>query len=259
MSDVGTNGDSLHCHVVRLSDSVTIIRGDCRACLPIEADAVISDPPYGIAYFHSGGGGQAIKLLGGAVNTARAKGFRGKDAMIHGDAQPFDPSPWLSFGIVALFGANHYSDKLPKSAKWLIWDKIVVPETYGKFSFADCEMAWTNQKGTARIYKHLWQGCRRAGESNKGGKLHPNRKPVELMMWTMDQCGVPEGATVLDPYMGSGTTGIACIRTGRNFIGIEIDAGHFETARKRLENELRQGVLPLEHNTANTRDKWRTR
>jgi len=232
--------------VVRLSDSVTIIQGDCLACLPIDADAVISDPPYGIGYFHSGGRG------GGTMRNpeaARAKAFQGKDAMIVGDNHAFDPRPWLQFKIVVLFGANHYSDKLPKSAKWLIWDKIVVPETYGKFSFADCEMAWTNQTGTARIYKHLWQGCRRAGESNKGGKLHPNRKPVELMMWTMDQCGVQEGTTVLDPYMGSGTTGIACIRTGRKFIGIEIDPAHFETARKRLENELRQGLLPLTHNS----------
>jgi DNA modification methylase len=66
----------------------------------------------------------------------------------------------------------------------------------------------------------------------------------------MEQARVPEGATVLDPYMGSGTTGIACIRTGRKFIGIEIDAGHFATARARLENELRQGLLPLKHNKA---------
>jgi site-specific DNA-methyltransferase (adenine-specific) len=223
-----------------------LINGDCLRCLPIEADAVISDPPYGISYFHSGGGGGTSRLHGGDANTAREKAFRGKDAMIAGDAQPFDPRPWLSFGIVALFGANHYSDKLPKSSKWLIWDKIVVPETYGKFSFADCEMAWTNQKGTARIYKHLWQGCRRAGESNKGGKLHPNRKPVELMMWTMDQCGVPEGATVLDPYMGSGTTGIACYETGRRFIGIEIDPKHYDTAVARIQKAMQQPQLDFE-------------
>lgn len=65
---------------------------------------------------------------------------------------------------------------------------------------------------------------------------------------------VPEGALVLDPYMGSGTTGIACIRTGRRFVGIEIDAGHFATARQRLENELRQGLLPLTHNKGVTVD-----
>jgi DNA modification methylase len=79
-------------------------------------------------------------------------------------------------------------------------------------------------------------------------RVHPAQKPVELLKWCMDQARVPEGATVLDPYMGSGTTGVACIRTGRKFIGIEIDAGHFATARKRLENELRQGMLPLEQN-----------
>jgi DNA modification methylase len=214
---------------------VRLICGDCLQCLPIEADACISDPPYGIGYYHSGGGF--------GYDTARAKSFGGKKNMITGDSKPFDPTPWLCFETVALFGANHYSDKLPASSKWLIWDKIVVPETYGKFSFADCEMAWTNQKGTARIYKHLWQGCRRAGESNKGGKIHPNRKPIELMMWAMDQCGVPEGATVLDPFMGSGTTGIACIRTGRKFIGVEIDPEHYANAVKRIQNELAQQVF----------------
>jgi site-specific DNA-methyltransferase (adenine-specific) len=242
------NGNSLHSLVVRLSDSVTLIHGNCLECLPIEADAVISDPPYGIGYFHSGGGGASSKLSGGPANTARAKSWSGKTAMIKNDDTPFDPAPWLKYPVVCLFGANHYSDALPRSAKWLIWDKIVVPETYGKFSFADCEMAWTNAKGTARIYKHMWQGCRRAGESNKEGKLHPNQKPIMLLQWVMEQTGVPSGATVLDPYMGSGTTGIACIRTGRKFIGIEIDAGHFATARARLENELRQGLLPLTHN-----------
>jgi DNA modification methylase len=79
---------------------------------------------------------------------------------------------------------------------------------------------------------------------------HPTQKPVRLMQWCMDQARIPEGATVLDPFMGSGTTAVACHRTGRKFIGIEKDARYFEIARKRLENELRQGLLPLTHNKA---------
>jgi site-specific DNA-methyltransferase (adenine-specific) len=142
---------------------------------------------------------------------------------------------------IVLFGANHFSARLPTSGKWLIWDKIVFPESYGKFSFSDCEIAWTNIKGAARIYKQLWQGCRRHGESNKEGKLHPNQKPIALMTWVMDEIKVPLGATVCDPYMGSGTTALACIRTGRKFVGIEKDPQHFETAVKRIRHEVSQG------------------
>jgi DNA modification methylase len=222
---------------------VRLINGDCLDVLPTlgRVDACVTDPPYGISYFHSGGGGGGI----GNPEAARAKAFFSKSDMITGDNIPFDPSHLLHFKKIVLFGANHYSDKLPKSAKWLIWDKIVVPETYGKFSFADCEMAWTNAKGTARIYKHLWQGCRRSGESNKGGKLHPNRKPVELMMWCMNQIGVEKDDVVLDPYMGSGTTCLACLRLGFSFIGIEIDPRYFKVAVARVQAAMRQQTLDL--------------
>jgi len=63
------------------------------------------------------------------------------------------------------------------------------------------------------------------------------------MAWLMDQAKVPIGATVLDPYMGSGTTGIACLRTGRNFVGIETDPEYFAAAVSRLEREINQGAL----------------
>lgn len=231
---------------------VTLYLGDCMDIAPKlqGVDALITDPPYGISYFHSGGGrvGPRHSLEGRNIETAKAKASSGKQAMIIGDDKPFDPAPWLQYRAVILWGGNHFSDKLPQNPKWLIWDKIVVPETYGKFSFADCEMAWTNQKGTARIYKQLWQGCRRAGESNVEGKLHPNQKPVMLMQWCMEQAKLADSCTVLDPYMGSGSTIIAAIRTGRRAIGIEIDPKHYEKALRRIKKELAQGSLSLGHN-----------
>lgn len=234
---------------ITIAPGVELYAGDCLEIAPTlrNIDAIISDPPYGISYFHSAVGGASSKLKGGAANTARAKSWRGKDAMIIGDDQPFDPTPWIQYPKVVLWGANHFSHRLPQSSKWLVWDKIVVPETYGKFSFADCEMAWTNQKGTARIYKQLWQGCRRAGESNAEGKLHPNQKPVALMQWCIEQANVPEGATVFDPYMGSGSTILAAIRTGRKAIGIEKDPKHFKTAVERIQREFDQGNLFTPH------------
>ena len=89
---------------------------------------------------------------------------------------------------------------------------------------------------------HLWDGFKR--QSEIGEHHHPTQKPVALMAWCLDIAKVPEGATVLDPYMGSGTTGIACIRTGRKFIGIEKDPKHFQTAVERIDRELQQGRLP---------------
>ena len=225
---------------------VTLYLGDSLDTAPllVGVDAIISDPPYGISYYHSGGcSGKTSTLYN--VASAKAKSFAGKSPFIFGDDKPFDPSTWLIYPTVALCGANYFSSRLPEGGRWMVWDKKENPENYGKLSFADCEIIWCNQPGVARIYHHLWQGCRRRGESNRDGKLHPNQKPISLMAWVMEQAKVPAGATVLDPYMGSGTTGIACIRTGRKFIGIEIDARYFEIARARLENELRQGLLPL--------------
>lgn len=216
---------------VQLSDNVTIIHGDCLACIPIEADAVVSDPPYGIDW-----------------DTDYRRFTKGRDVArknhtpIANDAKPFDPMPWLGFKTVVLFGATCYASRLPVGS-WLVWDKRFAN---GKAFLADGEAAWMNRGHGLYIYSETAQGFVR-----KEPIEHPTQKLVGVMQWCMDKAKVPEEALVLDPYMGSGTTGIACIRTGRKFIGIEIDAGHFATARARLENELRPGRLPLEFDTHN--------
>lgn len=106
---------------------------------------------------------------------------------------------------------------------------------------SEAEAAWMNRGKSVRLVKHCWQGFSRASENSE--HYHPTQKPVAVMAWCMDAAKVPEGATVLDPYMGSGTTGIACLRTGRNFIGVEKDPKHFKTACARLERECNQGAL----------------
>ena len=90
-------------------------------------------------------------------------------------------------------------------------------------------------RNARRVYRHQWKGRLREGSAEK--RLHVSEKPVALMAWIIETVRVRVGATVLDPYMGSGSTGIAALRSGRRFIGIEIDPGHFETARARLERE----------------------
>lgn len=156
-----------------------------------------------------------------------------------GDNKSFDPSPLLYFHTIVMWGANHFADKLPSSAAWLVWDKREAEST---LKFSDCEMAWSNANCGARIYRHLWNGVCKASEVGET-RIHPTQKPVMLMAWCMERVGVSMGHTVLDPYMGSGTTGIACIRTGRKFIGIEKDPKHFATAVERIKRELQQGIL----------------
>jgi len=191
------------------------------------ADALITDPPYGIAFAHGGGGGC----------LAESTRFAG-DAIM-GDDKPFEPSRWLGYGIVALWGANHYASKLPDCACWLVWDKR---DGVCSNDQADCELAWTNLRSPARLKRHLWNGMLKDSERGEQ-RVHPMQKPVVLMAWTMEQCKGPIGATVLDPYMGSGTTGLACLRTGRNYVGIERDARHYKTACDRIAHELDGALL----------------
>lgn len=218
---------SLHPVVRRQFGDCTMILADCLDVLPdVVCDAIITDPPYGIGY---------IKGTGG-----KGKHHRRNIEAIEGDDKPFDPAPLLNFGNVLMWGADHYAQRLPRG-HWLVWDKLDGMESWD--SFSDVEVAWHNQTGAARIYRKLWKGVCRPGQENGDARLHPSQKPIALMQWCIEQAKVPEGGMVCDPYMGSGTTAIACIRTGRKFVGIEKDAKHFETACERVANELAQGVL----------------
>jgi len=214
--------------------SATLYLGDCLELLPIEADAVITDPPYGIKLQTRNG------TRGNTPPHSNRKLTANNWRPVLGDDQPFDPSPWLEYPIVVLWGANCYCDKLTRGMKWLVWDKR---EGVMQNDNSDCEMAWTNQKGLLRIHRQLWAGLLQRGEENGQARIHPTQKPVALMALCLEEAKVPEGATVLDPYMGSGTTGIACLRTNRNFIGIEKDPTYFKIACDRIEREVNQGVM----------------
>lgn len=195
-----------------VSANVTLYLGDCLEIAPsIEGiDAVITDPPYGI-YAHGGKWGKKAELYWDK-EAANVSGF-------------LDVAP-----ILVIWGGNYFP--LPPSRGWLSWFKPdAVP------SAANMELAWTNQDMNAR------QICWSIAATNAERVGHPTQKPYRVMTWSMEQVGVPEGATVLDPYMGSGTTGIACLRTGRKFIGIEKDPAHFATALERIKREEAQGKL----------------
>lgn len=216
-------------------EGVTIYHADCLQIIgEIEVDAVITDPPYGMKWDTNN-----ARFSGGAT-PRKSYHSRGKawDAGVIGDDVEFDPTPFLRFERVVMFGSNHFGSRLPVGTT-LVWVKRN-EWAYGSF-LSDAEIAW--MKGGHGVY------CFRDTSMNGGGanfeKLHPTQKTVKVMNWCLDKAKIPIGATVLDPYMGSGTTAIACIRTGRKFIGIEIDESHCRTAADRIERELSQGVLAL--------------
>jgi site-specific DNA-methyltransferase (adenine-specific)/modification methylase len=124
-----------------------------------------------------------------------------------------------------IFGGNYF--QLPPSSCWLIWDKL------NSGDFADCEMAWTNLKKAIRIKRHRWNGMIREGGEERVG--HPTQKPLELIIWCIGHVEI--ATTILDPFTGSGTTGVACIRLGRKFTGIEIEEKYCKIAADRMQKE----------------------
>lgn len=210
----------------------TLYCGDCTDILPTLAkvDAVITDPPYGI-------GESAGKAK---TRTGPAGIGGGKYVMDYGnsdwDKEPINDAligAVITAGKYAvIFGGNYYT--LPKTSCWLVWDKL-----NGDNDFADCELAWTNLPKAIRRIQYLWNGMLRANGEKRGD--HPTQKPLGVMKWCIEQAGNPE--TILDPFMGSGTTGVAAIQLGCKFIGIEREPKYFDIACQRIEQAVAQGQL----------------
>lgn len=230
-----------------LSEDCTIILGDCKQWLgEVKFDAIITDHPYGINFQHSGCSNEFIKKSDKSFSVSRTR-------PILGDDKPFDPTHLLAavyeskghIKPLAIFGANHFCQYFGTDVggQWYVWDK-----SCGKgpnSSFIDAEFIWANRKNPRCIFRHLWMGAIRAGEgsSENEKRMHVSQKPIELMVQLVESCRVGVGQVVCDPYMGSGSTGIAALRTGRKFVGIELDEYYFKIAEKRLMRELRQQFM----------------
>jgi site-specific DNA-methyltransferase (adenine-specific)/modification methylase len=213
-----------------------LIQGDCLEVMPLlgKVDAVVTDPPYGISYARGAGGGG----FGSGKQTASKLDDL---PVLAGDSEPFDPAPILAqCRPTIIWGANHFCSRLPDASKWLVWDKRRGTATN---DFADCEMAWTNISGPARCLPHMWNGGLR--DSERGvPRVHKTQKAIVVMEWCLGF--LPNADTILDPFMGSGTTGVACVNLGRSFIGIELDPDYFDIAVKRIEDAHRQADLFVE-------------
>lgn len=211
--------------------STLLYQGDCRSFLWVlgAPAAVVTDPPYGIGYSR-----RSRSWQNDGLKTTRAWKMPANPP-IAGDDKPFCPGHLVKLAPkVAIFGANHMAG-LPPGGRWIVWDKR---RDSTRDNHPDCELIWTNVAGADRIHRQTWRGIVREGEENcsRSRKLHPNQKPVALLAFIFDQLGVKLG-TVVDPYMGSGSTGVVALRRGNRFIGIESDPAHFDVAVARLQQE----------------------
>jgi DNA modification methylase len=212
---------------VQIGDA-TLYLGDCQDILPTlpKVDAVITDPPYGINENH--------KKVASRGLLAAPRDYGEFDW----DKSPPDSALLDTIRSLAkwsaIFGGNYFT--LPPTSCWLVWDKL-----NGDTDFADCELAWTNWPKAVRRIQWRWNGMIRQGNEER---FHPTQKPLGVMKWVIDLC--PNADTILDPFMGSGTTGVAAVQMGRKFIGIEREPSYFDIACERIENAYKQGSLFVE-------------
>ena len=204
-------------------DINTIYHGDCLELMkdiPDKSiDLVLTDPPYGISINN---------------NMGRRKGDKPSDYKkcdwdkSRPDKIYFDEIQRISKNQI-IFGGNYFADMLPPSSCWLVWDKGFSED----LSFAQIELVWSSFTSSSKKCKM---------SSSQKDRVHPTQKPIKLIEWCLNKYS-DEGMTIFDPFLGSGTTAIACINTGRNFIGIEKDEDYFNLAQKRVKEAQGQKRL----------------
>jgi site-specific DNA-methyltransferase (adenine-specific)/modification methylase len=202
---------------------VRLIQADCRDVLPTlgKVDAVVTDPPYGLGNLWGVGGCGAWPLRDRDMQSGAWDKTTCEEAVT--------TARKISENSV-IWGGNYY--ELPPARGWLIWDKMQ------EHSTAHAEMAWTNLNIPVRTFRYA-----RAQLASEG-KQHPTQKPLPLMVWCLGF--LPVARTILDPFAGSGTTGVACVQLGRRFIGIELEPRYFDIACRRISDELKRPRLPLD-------------
>jgi site-specific DNA-methyltransferase (adenine-specific) len=203
--------------IEHLAEGMTLYLGDCREILPTlgRVDAVVTDPPYGIGY-----AAQPIVGKGKAHSNHEKKSW---------DDEPVDLGPIIALRVPTIIWGGNYYD-LPRRRGWLSWYKPDAPPSLSHF-----ELAWTSIDRTSK------QFCWSIAATNGERAGHPTQKPVDLMKWCLGF--LPDERTILDPFMGSGTTGVAAVKLGRKFIGIEIEPKYFDIACRRISDALKQPDL----------------
>lgn len=217
------------------ADGITIYHGDCREILPMidSVDLLVTDPPYGIGAARKSFGGASVKRH--MTGLVKGKAVAKRD---YGDAAWDDhppPAEVIDLAMASsryhiIFGGNYFD--LGPARCYLVWDKL-----RGDTDYADAELAWTNLDRTVRVIRYKWNGFL---VEKPEDRFHPTQKPLDVMKWAIMQAPI-DCLSVIDPFMGSGTTLRAAKDLGRKAIGIEMEERYCEIAVKRLA----QGVLAL--------------
>lgn len=229
----------------RVIGDCTLYLGDCMDVLQTMGlvDAVVTDPPYGIK-----------ENTRRVAERQRRHGGKSTALADQRDYGTFEwdhaPPPPECFELIAnisthqiIFGGNFFP--LGPTSCWLVWDKEVNGD------FADCELAWTNLKKAVRLIRWRSNGMIRKGREER---FHPTQKPLGVMAWCLTH--IPDAKLIADAFMGSGTTGVACVKAGLSFIGIERDAAYFDIACRRIDDAYRQmDLFPAAH-PAPVRKVW---
>lgn len=207
----------------------TLYLGDCMEVLPTlgKVDAVITDPPYNIG---KDAWGSTSSWSSAGVGKARMWGVR----------PDWDVAPsahllgWIISHHAIVWGANYF-DNMPATKGWLVWDKCA------DMTQAQAELAWSNIAPNARVFKRSPLGVFGNGGANDEIKVHPTQKPLGLMRWCVEFA--KDMQIILDPFMGSGTTGVAAVERGKTFTGIEREPKYFDIACRRIEQAYKQRPL----------------
>jgi DNA modification methylase len=213
-----------------------LLLGDCRDLLETlePVDAVVTDPPYGLEDWNTRG----TNAGKGQGRAWKGLGRNGKSAFDGDQCAKWDVAPDAAM-IAALmnagehkiiWGANYLLDHLPRTKQLFVWNKGIRGMHYN-----DCEVAWTSQwREACRVFDY--------SPASAEPKQHPTQKPLALMRWCMGRLPVT-ARSIIDPFMGSGTTGVAAVETDRSFIGIEREPSYFDIACRRIEAAYKQPRL----------------
>ena len=200
-------------------------------------DLAVVDPPYGVGIFsmnYTKSGGIKARVK----SVARRKDYRKKaDWDIKPSAEYFSELMRVSEKQI-IWGGNYFTDILPPTKSFLIWDKRCANNMTN--DFADCEYAWMSRgMGVARVYRFIWNGMIQGNMKEKEDRFHPTQKPIALYKWILSRYA-QEGDKILDTHVGSASSLIACEQMGFKYVGFEIDSEYYEKARKRMEIETAQ-------------------
>ncbi|MDD5541255.1 MAG: site-specific DNA-methyltransferase [Candidatus Marinimicrobia bacterium] len=213
-----------------------IYLGDCLELMKQmpdkSVDLVMTDPPYGIGRDKGFEGFEGFGGFGAPIARTRYTGNWDSQKL---EKVYFDEMLRVGKNMI-MFGGNFYTDKLPQGNHWIVWNKYNTMPTFG-----DCELIWTNiKRNSVKLYNREWNGL--LGKEKE--RHHATQKPLDLIVDLLVDYS-NENDLILDPFLGSGTTAVACIKTNRRYIGMEIDPTYIEIAKKRIELEKQQMKLEL--------------